>query len=529
MNFRLGLLGLLMMFSLAAAENGTVSVLIPKVVEGQLFNEIQVDASNPTSEPARVRLHTPNGFSVSFELAPGRAKSFSLLSYISFWMERITVQINDGPPASKNLFDVRRGKAAVFFSGNFTQEQLQAFKRLLALSSYENLFPVSGDWSRSFGLYLGCRALLFSREVFATLPVAVRNAVLDYARLGGTLVIVDPGRKSAARRVFGFGSVVEAPQLPENEPPFDPAAWRKLEEAQGVTTATTSFFMGTPGGFLGYRITLHQTGIWCLMFVFVLAGACTWRILVRRGKGVHLFWILPAGSLLFSGAVLLVAGFGEGWSARYRAATVTFLDQCAGRSVSVGQVSFYAPLWGMEPLVFPERQVVTPVATRRNAKEEILPDRGVSRWRGVTWGRMPGCYLMFRGEARPERLEVRELGDGRIELVNRLGIPITELRLVGTDRRIYQRNEVLQPGEKVLLTGAESVKRQDLALELPVVFDYIVRQESSPYPRIMYPGRYVARMVSRTPFLSFGTERAAEREESWLIGEFAPVNEEELP
>ena len=167
MNFRLGLLGLLMMFSLAAAENGTVSVLIPKVVEGQLFNEIQVDASNPTAEPARVRLHTPNGFSVSFELAPGRAKSFSLLSYISFWMERITVQINDGPPASKNLFDVRRGKAAVFFSGNFTQEQLQAFKRLLALSSYENLFPVSGDWSRSFGLYLGCRALLFSREVFA--------------------------------------------------------------------------------------------------------------------------------------------------------------------------------------------------------------------------------------------------------------------------------------------------------------------------------------------------------------------------
>ncbi len=504
------------------------------MLAGNEFAELHVEAFNPGSAPLPVTLRwrslgSDGEGAAAFRLAPGENRSFGfLVSSGSYWNPQIQVE-SGGMVRVRTPDPMVRGNG--FFSNDFSERQVKALQEYLdhGFKYLPDFRALSGDgWSGRPGVYLGSRFLLVSRQAFDALSEPVREALLDYARLGGALLISEPDRKTAERERAGFGSVVLCPPLPvswgnrgkEGAPP-DSAAWLPAKQAVKSTMGIGNYFPAGSSDFFNYRIALYPAGVWFLMLAFVLAAGplAYWR-LARRGKLVHLLWILPAASLLFSGAVFLVAGFSDGWRPRIRTASLTFLDQRSGRAVSAGKMSVCAPLWGMSELVYPEGQIVRP-ENRSGRELELLPDQGIFRYRNVTEGRNPTLYGSCRSRLQKERLAVRELPDGRIEVENRLGVPVSELRLVGPDRRIYNRREPLLPGETAQL-AASSVNwsgRAEPEVEWPGVFARILSRDASPFVEAAFPGRYVVRM-ERNPFLPSGTDRVPERDSNWLIGDF---------
>ena len=68
---------------------------------------------------------------------------------------------------------------------------------------------------------------------------------------------------------------------------------------------------------------------------------------------------------------------------------------------------------------------------------------------------MASIFRMRRSEERAERLVVTELGEGSVEVVNALGVPIRRLSLRDGRGCAYEAEDV-RPGEKRLLSGQAS-------------------------------------------------------------------------
>jgi len=122
----------------------------------------------------------------------------------------------------------------------------------------------------------------------------------------------------------------------------------------------------------------------------------------------------------------------------------------------------YAPVSLRGGLEFDLRTEVTPLLDGANQEDK-----------SIVWGRcqhfqsdwvrprMAAFFRVRRSEERAERLIVTEQGEGVVDVVNALGVPIRRLALRDSRGCVY-RAETVAAGEKRVLSGrvsAEAVKR----------------------------------------------------------------------
>lgn len=185
-----------------------------------------------------------------------------------------------------------------------------------------------------------------------------------------------------------------------------------------------------------------------LLFAFsVLAGPVAIWLLARRNRRIHILWVLPAASAVFSAAILLSLLLREGVRPTVDLRGGVLLDQRAGRALSLSTASFYSPLT-LGAVDLPADAAVEPAAPHRGGD---LRQGRAARYGGWIAPRTPGGFHLATVRATPLRLDVREGRDGGApEVVNAFGAPVERLWLLDSGGASWTARD-LGPGATVAL------------------------------------------------------------------------------
>ena len=164
-----------------------------------------------------------------------------------------------------------------------------------------------------------------------------------------------------------------------------------------------------------------------LLAFSVLAGPVALWILARKNRRIHILWVLPAVSAVFSAAIVLSLLLREGVTPTEKLRAGVLLDQRAGRAVSLVSASFYSPLT-LGGVDLPADAAVTPDEGYRGGTVRVGRS---ARYEGWIAPRTPGTFLCTAVRATPLRLDVREdPATGGVEVVNAFGVPVERLWLL---------------------------------------------------------------------------------------------------
>ena len=363
--------------------------------------------------------------------------------------------------------------------------------------------PWPDDW-RGYSVFAG---VLIDERDLPDLSSGARSALLDYAAAGGSVFFAGADAIPTEFAEGPFTGLVDSEA--EEEPPAPGCTVRRcglgflatipLEVATLVDPpheTTLSFLMrlatashqelsnlagpfpnepdvGTMGGvyrkagetFRPFRPidfmpegveTLGKPPVGTFLLILlafsVLAGPVAISVLARRNRRIHLLWVLPAVSAVFSIAIVASLLAAEGVRPTLRLWSAAVLDQRSGRFISHDRVFAYSPLT-LRSLDLPADAAVL-VGDGTSGRGSVQMGR-TAVFSGWLAPRMPGQFLLLRACSTPLRLDIREdPAGGAPTVVNALGVPVANLSVFDSRGVAWRADGAIAPGATATLVPA---------------------------------------------------------------------------
>ncbi len=360
------------------------------------------------------------------------------------------------------------------------------------------LSPIS-TWSSHWLGYTRYDGIVVTRDDIKELQSggndtrAVLQALWQYTEAGGVLIILGAGdvpmpeswKRNAFRRdslispmtiyPVGFGQclIAKDPNSKNWAPPGRPDdPWGMIGSAVNTTTMPWQSSKALAELNKSFPVVddlgVPVKGLFVLMILFAIAlGPVNLIVLGRKKKRIWMLWTVPAISLF---TCVLVFGYmviAEGWQGHARTGGITLLDEIDHRATSLGRATFYSPLTPGGGLHFSEETEVWV----QGGDEDSSSSSCAIDWtqeqhlsRGWVTARVPAHFATRCSETRRERLNVHREADGRIGVLNGLGVEIKTLWLADEKGVLYKADSIpagaratLDRGDKDNVPNSKSV------------------------------------------------------------------------
>jgi hypothetical protein len=377
--------------------------------------------------------------------------------------------------------------------------------------------------------YTSLRAVMVGSGEWKILSDAQKTALLSWTASGGDLLFVDGGLDllfppgQAPRdpgpgqpvRGYGFGRIHLVPSATVAGVGLD-GVLRGADAAQDPDWAlpvNRSSDWGTIAG-RGFRLLIPgidgvpaRAYLLMLIAFSVLIGPANYWLLWRRRRQTLMVLTVPVISAAF---ILLLGGYvlaGEGLGVHGRAVSFTMLDQVRKQASTRLSASLYAA--GMTPwggLRFGRETAMFPLGTdglgtRERFSLDLTEAQGFTD--GIIEARSPTNFDQIVTRSARERLSFTREADGRISVVNGLGVTVNALlyRVGGQDYRLD--GPLVSGGKGTLQPGARAAL-DVVPFDVPLSVRYRHLVEHQP------EGSYLA-VLEHSPFWDPGVDRLEER------------------
>ncbi|AQT68462.1 hypothetical protein STSP2_01626 [Anaerohalosphaera lusitana] len=336
--------------------------------------------------------------------------------------------------------------------------------------------PVS-EWPRNWLAYSAYDSIVVEADELDRAGSAVKQAVADYVRAGGSLTVLgqskpDPAwgfaessreellQDGARVSYVGFGSIAmltddNAFTSSDNQTlirTLKDEVWDKSKPkliADSVQQANNSFAVIED-------MSIPVRGLFGLILLFaVVMGPANLFILSRKKRRIYMLWTVPLISIAASLAVVFYATFAEGWRGFARHGAVTYLDQSAQRASTVGIAAYYSPMTPSGGLHFDFETAVLPVGLNRQHSSagsmrtiDWTNDQHLKS--GWIFARVPAHFQLRR--VGPSRLRMNfERKDDKLHAGNGLGKDIHKLWYADDAGDIFVAADIVAGQEEVMM------------------------------------------------------------------------------
>lgn len=194
-------------------------------------------------------------------------------------------------------------------------------------------------------------------------------------------------------------------------------------------------------------IPLHWLFFVMVAFV-ILIGPVNYFVLRKLHREMLLLATTPAISLLFC---LLVIGFitvDEGWYSRAKASGITLLDQPTRLAATHVRFGVYAPIPPRGGLRFDSGDMLNFCGA---GEIDLTLNEGQHFRSGLIQPRIPLYAVVKRVTLQREQLRIVREKNGRISVVNGLGVKLTGLGVIDDAGRLFVTDDPVEPGARVQL------------------------------------------------------------------------------
>ncbi|HNX74552.1 MAG TPA: hypothetical protein PLM07_10710 [Candidatus Rifleibacterium sp.] len=423
-----------------------------------------------------------------------------------------------------------------------------------------------GSLAQLFHNWLGFsqfNILVFRSETIDKMPAPVKQAIFDYIRAGGVLMVIGQTLMPAdftrvsdddAATFFdgGFGRVLllkndilklpeqteERPEAPDNSieslAPGKHSAHRPSVIGGTITPeieicslfSDTSIKMRSPFPFEASELeTLSARWLMVVIYLFaLLIGPVNVFVLYRMGRRILVFLTVPVASLICCGFIYSYYLVFESSTLLVKRQTLTLLDERESRAVSLCNYGIFSARSRPEGLHFSMQTEVYHMSRddyrSNDAGKYIVLDEDQHLADGWIKPKIPR-YLHLRSvETRRERVTL-SMRDGRLQLMNGLGADIDKLFIKTRAGKIYSLKN-LAAGNTAELKPEPSMQSTEIISSPATIFNEHWFGKISDLTALpeeyLRPGTYVA-SLKQSPFLRQAIEsEAVVSEEAAIIG-----------
>ena len=388
-------------------------------------------------------------------------------------------------------------------------------------------------------------ALVLTEDAWRMMPPEARQAVWDYTRAGGQLLVEGEielpsgwkNRDLAAgepydRFALGFGQCIltgGTPKLADwSNAQLDRVInrWRSAmapwEPNRDFTDANNDFPVVED-------VSVPVRALLGLVTVFALVmGPLNFVVLSRLNRRIWLLWTVPVLAVLFSGAVFGAAVWSEGWNPRVRSSGITVLDQRNNRASTIGWLGYYCPMTPGDALTFDRATELTPevvssyryTSAREGQPRTIDWTQGQRLTSGWLQARVPAHFLVRKTEPRRERVTVRKQ-DNQLVAVNGLGTRIDKLTVADRSGSLYRATDI-EPGDSVTLKPLDEQTENTTSESLSGLYNHenwlngVEDVKSSPR-EYLKPGCYIAVTDQPAAFIESGLDSVRDHRAEWVV------------
>ncbi len=309
---------------------------------------------------------------------------------------------------------------------------------------------------------------------------AVLQALWQYTEAGGVLLVVGPGDVSVPqawkRHVgpkadlsvysVGFGQCLVAPDRDSIQ--WRPDRWSEINAAVSATARPWQSSRGLQDLNNDFPVVdnlgVPVIGLFVLMILFSVAlGPVNLVVLSKKKKRIWMLWTVPAISGVTCLAVFGYMIVAEGWQGHARVGGITFLDETAHQATSLGRTAFYSPLTPGGGLHFNEETEVQVLGGGEAVPSNCSMDwtQGQHLAHGWVTARVPAHFALRSSETRRERLlNISREADGKLSLVNGLGVNIKKLTVADEKGQLYVAGDILE-GQRATLERAKDRSEEE--------------------------------------------------------------------
>ncbi len=338
--------------------------------------------------------------------------------------------------------------------------------------------PIS-EWSENWLPYTPFDAIALRAGDLSSASPATASALWSYLQAGGNII------------VFGGGTLPETwrsgPQKPlRNGIEYDPGLGHcfvftsenpsqldatTLKTLRTALTDSARYWQNLPrdSGAANAALPVVENlkiptrGIVLIMLLFIIAiGPVNIILLNRRKRRTWMLWTIPAISFATTLLVFAYSLLREGVTPDTRIAGLTVLDQAGHHATTVGATGFYCPLTPSGGLQFDPGTEASPLVSigygggnNSGASREMDWSQSQHLSRGWVSARVPALFHLRKSETRRERLQIIT-GNGQVQVVNGLGVPIKSLWYADAGMNFYQAGNIPAGQKTVMILSKQS-------------------------------------------------------------------------
>ena len=378
--------------------------------------------------------------------------------------------------------------------------------------------PVT-EWSENWLAFTPFDGIVLGPADLHVLTPGVINALTDYLYAGGHIFIAGGDTVPAAWQAggksrvpdgavadIGFGTVFHAEH-------FTGLNQNSVQKVRDIVRDAARYWQTLPtdSGAANAVLPVVESlkiptrGIVVIMLAFIIViGPVNIILLNRRKRRTWMLWTIPAISVVTTLLVFAYSLLREGITPDTRIAGLTILDQTANRAATTGAEGFYCPLTPSSGLTFESGTEATPLVTTgfgSGSSREMDWTQSQHLTRGWVSARVPAHFHLRKSETRRERVQVVKQ-DGKLELVNGLGVPIKSIWYADANLKIFEAHNVPagQKGALLAATLEAAPARQTGGQGLFTDVGFAGRADDLNPGKYLLPNTYVA-LLDGNPFI----------------------------
>lgn len=526
--------------------------LMPKNFFG--YSLCRVMITNSSNRDRDVRLFMQGMYSReieevsrSFKIAAGEVREESLLMPImEFSSACMRVQVDGTTLNEQTLHRNFRSNRNFYNRKQFLVDSRisrSEFDTAFAgTSSDPEMNQFDGSLSQLYSNWLGYsqyQMLFFYASSVNDMPEAIKRAVFDYVRTGGSLLTIGSVNlpddfvalgqtrqdKPLNLKVFegGFGRVISG----------DPDLIKVM--SGGNNGAISNYFNDmfsnhefqndSPLRFANNETETLSTS-WLMVFVYLFAfliGPVNVFVLHRLGRKILVFLTIPVASAV---CCLFIYGYYltfESSTLLVKRQAVTLLDERYNRAVTLANYSIFSASSRPQGLRFDNQTEVYTYQSnqRRNTDggKFIVLDEDQHLSTGWIKPKVPRSLHLRALQTRRERVGL-SWQNGSLQLLNGLGSDIESIMLMTEDNRVFSGGRIAA-GKQALMSAASAKSARPPStpeqLYSAVWFKELRTLEKTP-ERYLRPGTYIAK-IKTSPFVAQAIDSSADKtEDAYVIG-----------